>query len=173
MARRASVPRGLPRRSRSGRIASARWVAALNAACVSRCEPSGRLQERPQQENFEHLPTVDGFDLEPCWTDDMGDRSLAGSEFRTDNITVQQWRGFLSELQLLWCRLRERMFCGDALGSEAAPEADSGHVSVGNSLEWCGTGSGLNVYSVRQSTMFTAATSTSDVATATETSTTT
>ncbi|KAM7210759.1 WSC domain containing protein [Rhypophila decipiens] len=117
-----------------------------------RCGAANRLSifEKPAGPDPVNLDRVGSYSYKSCWTDDVNERVLTGSEYRSDDMTVESCAAFCSQqnFEFFGVEYAHECYCGDKLGGAVAPEGECSQVCAGNSAQWCGGASRLNIYSL-------------------------
>ncbi|KAK4179428.1 putative fungistatic metabolite, partial [Triangularia setosa] len=93
-------------------------------------------------------PTAGLYIYKSCWTDKVDQRSLAGPDYRSPDMTVESCAAFCGEqsFEYFGVEYADECYCGNDLGGSAAPEGDCTQLCAGNSAQWCGGPDRLNIY---------------------------
>ncbi|KAJ3128526.1 hypothetical protein HK098_004156 [Nowakowskiella sp. JEL0407] len=99
--------------------------------------------------------TINGFISVGCYTDGVAGRALAGKAITNTAMTVEICTAFCSGYQLAGVEYGVECYCDNAIKNSngiASIQADCNMACPGNSLEKCGAGNRLNVWSVNGTT---------------------
>lgn len=95
-------------------------------------------------------PGVLGYGSLGCWTEPASGGRALSQQMSITEATVAKCVALCADREYLYAGLEygAECWCGDALSSASlsAPDADCGMTCSGNSTEYCGGGSRLNVY---------------------------
>ncbi|KAK4208619.1 putative fungistatic metabolite [Rhypophila decipiens] len=94
-------------------------------------------------------PIAGAYSYKSCWVDDGAERSLDGSEYRSDDMTVESCAAFCGEqnFDYFGVQYAHECYCGDELGGSAAPEEECSQICAGIPTQFCGGANRLNIYS--------------------------
>ncbi|KAK4100770.1 WSC-domain-containing protein, partial [Parathielavia hyrcaniae] len=90
--------------------------------------------------------SVGEFTYKSCWTDDVYDRSLKGSSYASDDMTLESCAAFCSEFTYFGVEFSHECYCDNAVLGAAADESECSELCKGDSSAWCGGPGRLNLY---------------------------
>ncbi|KAK4172123.1 WSC domain-containing protein [Triangularia setosa] len=99
-----------------------------------------------EQTEATNLASIGEFTYRSCWTDDVGNRSLAALEHRTDDMKVSKCAEMCQDYAYFGLEYGRECYCGDELVGQAALDKDCSMLCVGGGNNWCGGPFRLNIY---------------------------
>lgn len=96
--------------------------------------------------------TVGGFSYQSCWSDSVGERSLADKTTASNTMTLETCATFCEGFTYFGVEYSTECFCGNAIRGTAAPESECTELCAGDATEWCGGPNRLNVYTTAATT---------------------
>ncbi|VBB71455.1 Putative protein of unknown function [Podospora comata] len=134
----------------SVQVPEAECAMACSGNPLQKCGAGNRLSlyadpgiEQTETTNPE---SIGQFTYRSCWTDDVGNRSLADLEHRTDDMTVAKCADICQEYTYFGVEYGRECYCGDKLVGQAALEKECSVLCVGGGYNWCGGPLRLNLY---------------------------
>ncbi|KAI1342660.1 heme peroxidase [Xylariaceae sp. FL0016] len=104
-------------------------------------------------QTLQHLQTLGDYRLMGCQTEATGARALTGASFAYDGMTLESCMKNCTGYNYWGTEYGRECYCGNKLNptSQNASLSDCSMVCSGNSLEYCGAGDRLEMYSTTAS----------------------
>ncbi|TVY80927.1 WSC domain-containing protein [Lachnellula suecica] len=94
--------------------------------------------------------TIGNWSFQGCITESTTGRALSSKTFANDSMTLESCASFCSGYQMFGLEYGRECYCGNSLGAgsvNATNQADCSFPCSGDSTEFCGAGSRLELYS--------------------------
>ncbi|KAK1993041.1 WSC domain-containing protein [Colletotrichum falcatum] len=96
-----------------------------------------------------HRQTMGGYKLVSCWTEGSGGRALTGAAFAYDGMTLDSCMANCTGFDYWGTEYGRECYCGNSLdpSTTSAPLSDCSMQCSGDSTQYCGAGSRIELYS--------------------------